>query len=83
MRSKGCRYSSMTRLRSEVIAAESAGSPPTDPIDSQARVVMFSGAWSIRSAWAVRSAMSWSRTGVFPLKWPLQLSGEFVYVSES
>ena len=21
--------------------------------------------------------------GVFPLKWPLQLSGEFVYVSES
>lgn len=22
-------------------------------------------------------------TGVFPLKWPLQLSGEFVYVSES
>ena len=36
MRSKGCRYSSMTRLRSEVIAAESAGSPPTDPIDSQA-----------------------------------------------
>lgn len=63
MRSKGCRYSSMTRLRSEVIAAESAGSlPPTDPIDSQARVVMFSGAWSIRSAWAVRSAMSWSRT---------------------
>lgn len=23
------------------------------------------------------------RTGVFPLKWPLQLSGEFVYVSES
>ena len=24
-----------------------------------------------------------SQVGVFPLKWPLQLSGEFVYVSES
>jgi hypothetical protein len=31
----------------------------------------------------VMSLLLQDRSGVFPLKWPLQLSGEFVYVSES
>ena len=35
--------------------------------------------WNFR----VESTDSENVVGVFPLKWPLQLSGEFVYVSES